>query len=92
MAESIVSTLDSDGDGAISESELETFVTENGGTASDAEAMLESLDTDRDGSVSTDELSSQLESLHASMQGPPPPPPSDATSSTSTSSTTATAA
>ncbi len=67
------SSVDEDGDGSLSESELTAFAEKmsemTGGTV-DAEELMTSLDADEDGAVSADEFKA------GKPQGPPPPPPS----------------
>lgn len=78
------SSVDEDGDGSISESELAAFtekMAEMTGQSVDATDMMASLDTDEDGTVSADEFKA------GKPQGPPPPPPGGMTVSESTNET-----
>ncbi|VVQ20787.1 hypothetical protein PS925_04830 [Pseudomonas fluorescens] len=67
LADALISTLDSDGDGAISSDELSSGLTRAGSTA-DSNELFSALDKNKDGTVSQDELT-------ASLTPPPPPPP-----------------
>ncbi|NVO17763.1 MAG: EF-hand domain-containing protein [Rhodoplanes sp.] len=58
-----MSAVDTDSDGSISKSELETFATDNGSSTSEADSLLKSLDQDGDGAVSTDELAKSLKTM-----------------------------
>jgi EF-hand domain pair len=62
-------SLDSDGDGQISQSELENAVTANGGSSSQADALFSKLDTNGDGSVSESELAAGLQQAHHGHHG-----------------------
>lgn len=65
-------SVDEDGDGSLSASELTTFaekMTEMTGQTMDATKLMTSLDSDEDGAISTDEFKA------GKPQGPPPPPP-----------------
>jgi Ca2+-binding EF-hand superfamily protein len=45
LASNMVSAMDSNGDGVVSQTELTNFVTQNGGTAAQANALFSALDT-----------------------------------------------
>jgi hypothetical protein len=90
MAEKMLKDLDSDGDGAISKSELakasQTSASSSSSSTSKADSadtasldeLFKAMDADGDGSVSKSELSAFLEKA-GPPQGPPPaggPPPS----------------
>lgn len=64
---SLFSALDEDGDGAVTESELESYITGLGGTADQASALFASLDSSGSGSLGESDLDAAM--------GPPPPPP-----------------
>jgi hypothetical protein len=72
------SSLDTDGDGTVSETEFTTAATSEGLSAEDASAIYDSIDQDGDG-ISTDEL--------ADATRPTPPPPGAMGDSGSTEST-----
>lgn len=65
LADSMLSLLDSNGDGSISSDELSNGLTKAGSTA-DSKSLFAALDTNNDGSVSKDELVAALT--------PPQPP------------------
>jgi len=75
-AESLLSALDTDGDGTINSDELTAGLSSAGSTADSAQ-VFDALDTNEDGTVS-------LEELTASLQPPAPPAPPAATSTAST--------
>jgi hypothetical protein len=56
--------IDTDGDGKISQSELENAFTQAGGTAAQADQLFAKLDKDGDGSVSKADFVSGLRALH----------------------------
>lgn len=58
------SALDTNGDGQISQSELESAFTSNGGTAQQADSVLKQLDTNGDGSVGSNELAAAAPQGH----------------------------
>ncbi|WP_367141993.1 EF-hand domain-containing protein [Rhodoplanes sp.] len=57
------SSIDTDGDGSISKSEMESLATSSGGTTDQADSVVSSLDSDSDGSVSQAELAKSLKSM-----------------------------
>lgn len=78
------SSVDEDGDGSVSASELATFtekMAEMTGNSVDATEMMTRLDTDGNGSVSAAEFKA------GKPQGPPPPPPGGMAASESTDET-----
>jgi len=79
LASDLFSSIDTDGDGVISKSELETAVTNAGGSTDEADALYAKLDPDNTGSVSESAFAQAL-------QPPPPPPPPSSDSSTSSDS------
>lgn len=93
-----LSDIDSDGDGAISKTEMETFDTsKSGGTdTTRADQMFSGMDSDGDGSVTATEKSAFDSEMAANRPqggpqgagGPPsgPPPSGDATATSSASS------
>ncbi|TBW40874.1 hypothetical protein EYW49_01605 [Siculibacillus lacustris] len=99
-ASRLMAALDTNGDGSVSQSELEAAL--NGSTSStssstttsstsssstsSASDLFSAMDTDGDGSVSQTELASYMKA----NAPPPPPPPSDQAATTDTTATTAT--
>jgi Ca2+-binding EF-hand superfamily protein len=83
VAESLLSALDTDGDGTINSDELTAGLSSAGSTADSAQ-VFDALDTNEDGTVSLDELTASLQ--------PPAPPAPPASTSTSTASTEDTSA
>lgn len=78
-AESMFATLDADGDGEVTSTELSAvFGSEDSDSVT---ALMSSMDSDESGSISQSELSDSIESVlsqlreQASAQGMPPPPP-----------------
>ncbi len=84
-ATAMFATLDADGDGSVTASEIETMLSSGDTTtdaASDAATILAAMDADGDGAVSETELA---DAMKADAPPPPPPPPSEAVSATATS-------
>jgi hypothetical protein len=83
--------IDTNGDGSISKSELETFAstveTQSGSAASGSDTsavdqLFNAIDTNGDGSISESELETFASQAESAMSAPPPPPPPpDSTSS-----------
>jgi len=74
---SFFSSLDTDGNGSISESEFERFIENLGGTQSQADTLYSQLtQNSSDSSSSTSGLTEQQLAQDAFGYGPPPPPPS----------------
>ncbi|QJB57219.1 EF-hand domain-containing protein [Pseudodesulfovibrio sp. zrk46] len=71
MSSSFIDALDSDGDGALSESE---FSANQASESSESSEVFDALDTNEDGFVSQEELQADMETKMASA--PPPPPQS----------------
>ena len=63
----LFSKIDSDGDGSITKTELETAVTANGGTTEAADALYSALDPDGTGSVSASQFGANLKSVFESL-------------------------
>ncbi|MBL8630779.1 MAG: hypothetical protein JNM81_14190, partial [Rhodospirillaceae bacterium] len=70
---------DADGNGTLTKTELEDFVTSKGGTATQADAAYTALDTNGTGSVTKEQLVAATESLKAlnKPEAPPSEPPSE---------------
>jgi hypothetical protein len=64
FGQKLFNSVDTDGDGQISKSELESAVTTGGGTVSQADAFFSKLDRNGDGSVSKGELTAGLQAHH----------------------------
>lgn len=69
----LFSAMDSDGNGAVSQSEMESYVQGQGGTADQADLLFTALDTSGSGSVNQDQMAETLKKSHP--HGPPPGPP-----------------
>jgi len=90
MAEDLFSALDTDGQGYIEQSDLESAISSLGTEGASAEDLFNALDSDADGKVTQDEMSATLEKLSQQLDGefnrmrmeqggmPPPPPPQGA--------------
>ncbi len=69
----LVKAMDGDGNGAVDQSEFETFVTGLGGTAGQADADFSALDPNGTGSVTANQFSSAVTALQsANASGPSP--------------------
>lgn len=75
----LFSAIDTDGDGSITQSEMESYITDLGGTTDQADTLFASLDSEGTGSVSADDL--------AAASGPPPGPPPGSSPDDSVAST-----
>jgi Ca2+-binding EF-hand superfamily protein len=81
----LFSAMDSDSDGSVTQSELETYLGSVGGTKDQADSLYSLLNTDSKDGISKDEMASQ-----ATPPSPPPgggpggPPPSGTADSSST--------
>ncbi len=62
---SLVSAIDSDGDGSISQSEMESYIEGLGGTQSQADALFNGLNQNGSGNLTTATLQSDLQSAGA---------------------------
>lgn len=71
VSDQLVSLFDSNGDGAVSQSELTDFVTAHGGTESDAATEFAALDTTGSGSLTSSNFSDAIEKLQNSYQNDP---------------------
>jgi Ca2+-binding EF-hand superfamily protein len=83
--QNLFSAMDSDTDGSVTQSELETYLEQVGGTSEQADSLYSLLNTDSEEGISEEEMASQ-----AAPPPPPPgggpggPPPSDTADSSST--------
>lgn len=75
------SSMDADGDGTLSQSEMETAITDAGGTAEQADAVYSALGGTSDTGISESAFT------EAAMDGMPPPPPGGMPGSMSTEDT-----
>lgn len=84
----LLSRMDSDGDGAVSESEFTSAISSLGETLDESEisALFDSLDLNGDGAIDDSEASTAL----GSQMGAAPPPPTSAEESEDVTSTDAT--
>lgn len=78
IASDLFSSIDTDGDGSITKSELESAVTSAGGTTDEADALYAKLDPDNTGSVRESTFAQDLQ----------PPPSSSSDSDTSSDGST----
>ncbi|HTM80752.1 hypothetical protein [Asticcacaulis sp.] len=83
-----LSDMDSDGDGAISKTEMEAFDTSKSGSTDTtrADQMFSVMDSDSDGSVTATEKSAFDSEMAANRPRGGPPPAGDATANSSASS------
>ncbi|CCH50194.1 EF-hand domain-containing protein [Pseudodesulfovibrio piezophilus] len=65
MSSDFISALDSDGDGALSETE---FAAGGSGDSSESSEVFDALDTNEDGIVSQDEIEADMEARQATME------------------------
>jgi Ca2+-binding EF-hand superfamily protein len=81
LAQSLFTQIDSNGDGAITQTELEQAVTAGGGTTAAADALYAKLDPNGTGSVSDQQfaqaLSQSMPHHHRHHHGGPPPGATD---------------
>ncbi len=70
------SSIDSDGDGNVSQTELGSFLQAQGGSEDDAAKIFSALDSDGNGSVSEDELAQSVERGRPQRAEHRPPPSS----------------
>lgn len=61
----LISSIDSDGDGSVSQSELESYIENLGGTQDQADSLFSSLNTSGSANLTKDQLSSDLQSAQA---------------------------
>lgn len=66
---SLMSLLDSNQDGSVSQSEFTNFVTANGGTAGQASTDFTALDTDNSGSITTADLTKAWQNIQSQQGG-----------------------
>ncbi|MDB5492415.1 MAG: EF-Hand, calmodulin [Micavibrio sp.] len=90
FAAALFKTLDSDGDGNVTQGEVESAVTKAGGSKEAADALYAKLDPDNTGSVSQQQLAENLPppSPRGGHGGPPPGGGGGDSASSSSSSTT----
>ena len=82
MAQSILKALDSDENGSISKTELQTYMKDNNIENDDIDGLFTSIDADGNGEINLAEIGKTLKS----MAPPPPPPPSDSSTDTTDTS------
>lgn len=80
VAADMLSAVDSDKDGSVSKSELESYATKAGGSTDNADKAFAALDTDGNGSVTQSEMEAAIKKL---FDQPPPPPPASETAQSS---------
>ncbi len=71
MWQSLLKKADTNGDGAIAKTELQSVLSND---SSDTEALVNLLDTDQDGSVSETEFEDTMSKLYVELLQSPPPP------------------
>jgi Ca2+-binding EF-hand superfamily protein len=82
--EEMFSSIDTDGDGSISKTELSVFFESapaGNGQSPSVDDIFSRDDGDSDGLISKDEFLSAMEARKSERQGPPPPPPQESASS-----------
>ncbi len=62
---SLVSAIDTDGDGSVSQSEMQSYIQSLGGTQSQADALFQGLNQNGSGNLTTAQLQSDLQSAAA---------------------------
>lgn len=67
----MISELDSDDDGAISQSELTDYLTANGGTETDAQSLFASLSSDGSTSISATDIDNAIQKMASSFSSNP---------------------
>ncbi len=76
-SEAMLNSLDTNGDGVISQEELEAMfdkLSVQTGTVLDSEQAISTYDEDEDGALSQDEMAAMASEIQDAL-GPPPPPP-----------------
>lgn len=63
----LLDALDTDGDGTVSQSEFESFVTSNGGTSTEADADFSALDSSGSGSLSATDFTDAMNNLQSKV-------------------------
>ena len=66
-ADALLQALDADNNGAVDQSELQTFVKANGGTADQANSIFASLDSANTGSLGSADFASAIEKLQGNV-------------------------
>jgi len=61
--DNLISAIDTDGDGSISQSEMETYIEGKGGTQSQADALFSALDQNGSGNLTKAQLASDLQNI-----------------------------
>lgn len=90
LKDNVFNTADQNGDGSISEDELNTLLGDSSRSDTTVEELMSALDTDKDGSISKSESDAAVDKAEQQRlaQGahPPPPPPESSSSSPGRSS------
>jgi Ca2+-binding EF-hand superfamily protein len=81
--QNLFSAMDSDSDGSVTQSELETYLEQVGGTSEQADSLYSLLNTDSADGISKEEMASQAPPPPPPGGGPGGPPPSDDTADSS---------
>ena len=66
-ADALMQALDTNGNGTVDQSELQSFVTANGGTAGEANSIFASLDTANAGSIGSADFANAIEKLQSNV-------------------------
>jgi Ca2+-binding EF-hand superfamily protein len=69
IADDLLKSLDSDNDGTVSQTDLESFLTAKGGTKSQADSDFAALDINGDGALSKNEIAQKLVDLLQNPEG-----------------------
>jgi Ca2+-binding EF-hand superfamily protein len=69
LADSLVQAMDTNGDGQVSQDEFTSFVTQNGGTASEASTDFAAFDTSGTGSIGASQFATAIQNLQAQQFG-----------------------
>ena len=71
---SLFSSMDTDGNGTVSQSEFESYIENLGGTSSEADALYSQLDQGSTSGLTEQQLAQDATQYGAPMAPPPPPP------------------
>lgn len=72
-ADALEQAMDSNGDGSVDETEFSDFLTQNGGTAADAEQDFTDLNTSGSGTLSAADFASAIQQYQSNMSSGPSP-------------------
>jgi Ca2+-binding EF-hand superfamily protein len=83
IAQDMLSTIDSDGDGELADSELDDLADSLGVSSAETQAVLQTLDSNGDGALTVDELAQQLQAMFQTFLAQQSGPANTATTKTS---------